>query len=366
MSTRLLLDQITIFNVRIMIEYCTGNLLKSDAEALVNTVNTVGVMGKGIALQFKTLFSHNYSVYRKTCKAGKLEIGQLLSVMDYNRITGDRLIVNFPSKTHWRKPSEYDYIKKGLTALRKLIIDQKIQSIAIPPLGCGNGGLDWIIVKSMIEESLSDISAKVYLYEPANAIAELPLKRNTNLTPARAMLLYVAYRLVQEGEFLSEFSAEKVCYFLQRFGAQDQFRLQFKAKFYGPYSGKVKHLLYQLNGVYLEGYQRKDTKPFEALDVKFGPRDRVEQYLAERPGFLKIAKDTDKFLTGLYSEFGLELLSSMDFVARENKLETKEEIRDYLYAWSHRKRTKFSDDSYIQIAYQQLLENALITTKNSR
>ncbi len=343
-----------------MIQLKTGNLLKSDAEALVNTVNTVGVMGKGIALQFKTLFPYNYKVYRKACREGKLEIGQMLAVKDQSVLNGDCLVINFPTKTHWRSPSKYEYIDKGLIALRKLIIESKIQSIAIPPLGCGNGGLQWSIVKTKIVEHLSDLEARVILYEPSKTITELPLQKNTKLTPARAMLLFVAYRLVQEGEFLSEFSAEKICYFLQRFGAKEQFRLNYLPKFYGPYSGKVKHILHHLNGVYIRGYQSKDTKPFEAFDLNFESKDRVLTYLAERPTFLKTAEKTDKFLTGLYSDFGLELLSSMDFVALENNLQTKEEIRNYLHNWSERKRTKFTDQSYIDIAYKQLQDHGLI------
>src|SRR5690606_30643134 len=132
-----------------------GDIMQSGAEALVNTVNTVGVMGKGIALQFKEAFPNNNKVYVETCKKNELMPGKLLAVWDENLQYGKKLIINFPTKVHWRNPSQYEYIEKGLVALRKYLQKEKVKSIAIPPLGCGNGGLDWGKVKPMIEKALS-------------------------------------------------------------------------------------------------------------------------------------------------------------------------------------------------------------------
>lgn len=153
-----------------MITYLTGDLLKSDAEALVNTVNTVGVMGKGIALQFKEAFPYNYKVYVKACKNKELQPGKMLAVQDSNLLYGEKLIVNFPTKAHWRQPSEYGYIEDGLQALRELILKDNIKSIAIPALGAGNGGLDWQRVKPMITDALQDLPAEVLIFEPDTAI----------------------------------------------------------------------------------------------------------------------------------------------------------------------------------------------------
>ncbi len=149
-----------------MIQYVTGNLLKSHAQALVNTVNTVGVMGKGIALQFKAQFPHNYKVYVKACKENTLQVGNLLVVVDKSLRCGNKIIINFPTKTDWRKPSEYCYVEKGLMALVAFIKERKIQSIALPALGAGNGRLDWSKVKILMEQYLSPLHCNIYIYEP--------------------------------------------------------------------------------------------------------------------------------------------------------------------------------------------------------
>ncbi|WP_321539933.1 type II toxin-antitoxin system antitoxin DNA ADP-ribosyl glycohydrolase DarG [Flavobacterium piscinae] len=149
-----------------MIHFVTGNILDSQAQALVNTVNTMGVMGKGIALQFKKQFPNNYKIYKETCEQKALQVGQLLITEEDAMFSGKKLIINFPTKTNWRLPSEYSYIEAGLQELKKVIVDKNIQSIAIPPLGAGNGGLDWQRVKKMIIEVLKDVDCDIYLYEP--------------------------------------------------------------------------------------------------------------------------------------------------------------------------------------------------------
>jgi O-acetyl-ADP-ribose deacetylase (regulator of RNase III) len=149
-----------------MITSLSGNLLQSDAYALVNTVNTVGVMGKGIALQFKKEFPHNYAVYREACLKHELKVGHLLAVRDTSLLLGERLIINFPTKTHWRLPSEYTYIEQGLFALAKLISTREIQTIALPALGCGNGSLDWQTVRQMICGHLEGLDAAIEVYQP--------------------------------------------------------------------------------------------------------------------------------------------------------------------------------------------------------
>jgi O-acetyl-ADP-ribose deacetylase (regulator of RNase III) len=149
-----------------MVTYITGDLMKTTAGALCNTVNTVGVMGKGIALQFKKAFPRNYQVYRNVCMNRQLNIGELLAVKDGNLLFGEKLIINFPTKTHWRKPSEYAYVEKGLIALRKYIIANRLKSLAIPAPGCGNGGLSYKTVKAMIENYLSGLDCRIEVYEP--------------------------------------------------------------------------------------------------------------------------------------------------------------------------------------------------------
>lgn len=149
-----------------MLIFKKGNLLDSKCYALVNTVNIVGIMGKGIALQFKNEFPYNYKIYRNACQNHQLQIGGLLQVNDRSLLLGERLIINFPTKTHFQLPSEYSYIEQGLIALTKLIVKENVKSIALPALGCGNGGLDWLIVKKMICRHLDPIQAEIDIYQP--------------------------------------------------------------------------------------------------------------------------------------------------------------------------------------------------------
>jgi O-acetyl-ADP-ribose deacetylase (regulator of RNase III) len=335
-----------------MINYKTGNLLESSAEALVNTVNTVGVMGKGIALQFKNMFPNNYKIYAKACKNSELKTGKLLITEEETMLGGKKIIINFPTKTDWRKPSEYSYIEDGLKDLVKIIREQNIKSIAIPPLGAGNGGLDWNKVKVILVNYLSGLDCEIYIYEPNAAIQEVMKNERVKLTAARAMLLSVLYDLVKNGEFVSEFAAEKIAYFLQRFGAKEVFNLEYKPNFYGPYSGKVKHVLYYLNGSYIMGYSSKDKKPFEELGLIPDAEADVNEFLnrTENQYFKIIADKTKKFLTGFYSPFGLELLSTIDFIISEKQVNTTEEITSELANWSNRKKTLFTNSKFVEIA----------------
>ncbi|MEM0994321.1 MAG: macro domain-containing protein [Bacteroidota bacterium] len=149
-----------------MIKYTKGNIIQADAEAIVNTVNTVGVMGKGIALAFKKAFPDNFKIYKKLCDEKKFDVGDLL-ITDTGQI-GPKLIINFPTKKHWRSKSKMEYIEIGMKVLIKEIVQRNIKSIAIPPLGCGNGGLDWEKVKSLILSELAPIEDQIIatIYEP--------------------------------------------------------------------------------------------------------------------------------------------------------------------------------------------------------
>lgn len=337
-----------------MIKFTKGNILESKADALINTVNTVGVMGKGIALQFKKAFPNNFNSYQQACKEGKVIIGRLFVTKDSSITTGEKYIINFPTKTHWRKPSEYDYIKSGLSDLKRVIKAYNIKSIAIPPLGTGNGGLNWEIVKELIKSYLENESIEIIVYEPTSQIKEHLKKERVRLTPARALLLDVLYDLVRNGDFVSEFSSEKVAFFLQKFGAKKYLKLSFKQNFYGPYSGKVRFLLNALNGSYIMGFSDMNKKPFEPLTLVGDGYKDVEIFINSNPELKDISSKTKGFLNGFYSDFGLELLSTIDFIS--NKIESfdKEEVKNELDKWSGRKRTMFSNPRYLDISLRHL------------
>jgi O-acetyl-ADP-ribose deacetylase (regulator of RNase III) len=337
-----------------MIQYITGNILDSTAQALVNTVNTMGVMGKGIALQFKKAYINNYKAYEKACKNNELQVGKMFVTIDSNTTSGEKTIINFPTKTSWKKPSEYKYIEDGLENLVEVINTNKIKSIAIPPLGAGNGGLNWEKVKIIIEQKLAHLNVDIYVYEPSLQIQEQLIKERVKLTDARALLLYVLYDLVKNGEYVSEFSSEKVCYFLQKFGAKKYFKLEFEPNFYGPYSGKVRFVLNAINGSYLMGYSDMNKKPFEPLTLVPDAYEAVKNHVESNNELLEIANKTIVFLSGFYSDFALELLSSIDYISTKEYTLDRQIISKGLENWSDRKRTLFSNPKYLEISLKHL------------
>lgn len=343
-----------------MIQYITGDILQSHAEALVNTVNTLGVMGKGIALQFKNAFPSNYKAYADACKKGEVQVGKMFVTLDSNLHSGNKVIINFPTKQNWRKPSEYSFIESGLDDLIRVIEEYKIKSIAIPPLGAGNGGLNWDKVKKILEEKLSGVSIDVQIYEPTIHIHEQLKKERVKLTEGRALLLYVLSDLVSHGEYVSEFSSEKMCYFLQKFGARKYFNLDFKPNFYGPYSGKVRYVLYALNGSYIMGYSDMDSKPFEPLTLVNDGIDEVKNKIKSNKELLKIAEKTILFLEGFYSDYALELLSTVDYIMGLKETSDKGIIIKELNQWSSRKRSLFTDERYIDISLNHLKKFQII------
>jgi len=149
-----------------VINFKTGDLLAEDVEALVNAVNCVGVMGRGIALQFKKRFPENFRAYAKACDQGEVRPGRMF-VFETRRLTNPRYIINFPTKRHWRAGSRIDDIEAGLGDLSRSIRECGVSSIALPPLGCGLGGLDWGAVRGRIEEALGAIEGvRVVVFEP--------------------------------------------------------------------------------------------------------------------------------------------------------------------------------------------------------
>lgn len=339
-----------------MIKFNKGNLLSSDAKALVNTVNTVGVMGKGIALQFKNRYPHNYTVYKEACKKGTFTVGQVLVVEDGD-LMNRKLIVNFPTKAHWKGNSTYEYVRSGLKALREAIVSYNIDSIAIPPLGCGNGGLDWSIVKPMIVQELNDLDVDIRIYEPNREIKSILLKeeapKEAKLTPARAMLLYLLFYYEAVGEQSSLFVANKLAYFLQRSG--EPLRLKFEAHHYGPYAVQLNHVLLYLNGVYLSGMEQNTIKPFEAIQLNYSKFEEVKNYIETVLSYEQ--KQRLESVLGLIihfeSTFSLELLATVDYIMDHHKTEDISAILGKISQWSNRKTDLFKPE-YVSIAVNHL------------
>lgn len=356
-----------------MLHYVKGNLLESNAQALVNTVNTVGVMGKGIALQFREAFRENYRIYRNMCQEKKLNVGKILVVEDTNLKYGKKIIFNFPTKTHWRLPSEYAYIAQGLQSLRTEIIKHNIRSIAIPPLGSHNGGLEWLRVKPMIEQALSDLDCDIYIYEPSDIIIEKLKSERVKLTPARAMLLTLLSDMNKFGEFASVFAAEKVIYFMQCFGAEHIFKIEYQPYHYGPYSdGKVAHMLYALNGSYIKGMGGMDNRPFDYIWLLNDTDSVASSYLADTTDSLHlsaICNKTKAFLRGFYSNYSLELLSSVHYLLKhttslqnwrnDDETVVLDRLTEEIQRWSNRKQQLFKRN-HLSLAYQHLKNSEIL------
>lgn len=337
--------------------YVTGNLLESDAQALVNTVNTMGVMGKGIALQFKERFSLNFKCYVAAYKKGELKVGKMLVVKE-NSFQGEKWIINFPTKIEWFKKSQYEYIEEGLKDLVQVIRDYDIKSIAIPPLGCGNGGLNWDKVKPMMERYLKPLEeVDIQVFEPNEAIKTIlqqeAAPKQVALTPGRAMLLYALYYYEKHGEQASTFAANKLAYFLQRSG--ESLRLQFVPHFYGPYAQAIEKVLYALNGKYLTGLEQMKIRPFEPIKLNWERYQEVENYIQTQlnPVQQQRLKNLFKVIEGFETPLSLEVLASVDYLLQESSALSEQELLQKIESWSNRKKRLIKTE-HIQVARQRL------------
>ena len=294
-----------------MIRYTQGNLLAADAEALVNTVNTVGVSGKGIALMFKESYPENFRAYEAMSKAGGLAPGGLF-ITERQDMLGPRFIINFATKKHWRNPSRLEWIEQGLAALKEAIKARGIRSIAIPPLGAGNGGLDWRDVKPLIAEALGD----------QNVVKRHGVEK---LTPARALMAEMIRRYEVLGFDCSILEAQKLAWFLsgavRRLSLPNPIADDFVANRYGPYSDKVRHLLDSLDGSYLTCERRvADARPFDPIRFRHDRQDRIGVYLTspEASPCRPALDAASEVIDGFQSPHGLELLATVDWLNRES------------------------------------------------
>ncbi|MCO7513177.1 macro domain-containing protein [Pseudomonas guariconensis] len=350
-----------------MIRFTQGNLLEAKAEALVNTVNTVGVMGKGIALMFKERFAENYRLYAAACKADEVVTGKMF-VTEVRELEGPRWIVNFPTKRHWRSPSQIAWIIEGLHDLRRFVIENKVISIAIPPLGAGNGGLPWASVREQIEAILGDLEADVLVFEPTGKYQNVSKRSGVEkLTPARALIAELVRRYWVLGMECSLLEIQKLAWFLERsierFTPEDNpLDLKFSAHKYGPYANRLEHLLDNLDGSYLHcGKRISDAGPMDVIWFDEGRKAFVQAYLnSEAKAYLPALEFTTSLIDGFESPFGMELLATVDWLLHRDGIEPDvSSIRRGLKAWSGgagaaARKSKLFDDESLSIALNKL------------
>ena len=354
-----------------MITFTQGNLLEARTEALVNTVNTVGVMGKGIALMFKERFDENFRRYAAACKAKEVQTGKMF-VTPVHELDGPRWIVNFPTKQHWRAPSRMEWVVDGLQDLRRFLIEQQIKSIAIPPLGAGNGGLEWAEVREQIERTLGDLDIDILVFEPTKQYQNVAKRAGVEkLTPARALIAELVRRYWVLGMECSLLEIQKLAWFLER--AIERFNpdtnpldLKFNAHKYGPYANRLDHLLNNLDGSYLHCEKRiSDAGPMDVIWFDDERKAVVQTYLkTEAKAYSQALEATAALIDGFESPFGMELLATVDWLlAREGVAPNVPALREGLRHWrggpdAAARKDRLFDDRALGIALERLTQPA--------
>ena len=359
-----------------MIRYTQGNLLEAPAEALVNTVNEVGVMGKGIALMFHDTFPDNSRAYEEACKTGKIRVGKVLPTRNLELI-GPRWIIHFPTKKHWRNPSRLEWVRDGLKDLVRVIREKDIHSIALPPLGCGNGGLEWRQVRAEIEAAAAELpDVDVLVYEPTDAYQNAPKRAGVEtLTPARALIAELVRRYSVLGLECTNLEVQKLAWFLHRtigtLKLVDPLDLRFAADKYGPYADRLRHLLNEMDGSYLHCEKRlADAGPFDLIWFEDSKRENIEEYLnsTKAVDYLPAIEKTSAIIDGFESPLGMELLATVDWLFSKNDCEASiEGLRQGLKSWpggknAANRKLKLFDDRLLKLALERLTstESALI------
>ncbi|MEW6113502.1 MAG: macro domain-containing protein [Thermodesulfobacteriota bacterium] len=346
-----------------MIEIAKGNLLTADVEALVNTVNCMGYMGKGIALQFKKAFPANFEAYAAACRAKRVLPGRMF-VFPTQRLNNPKYIINFPTKRHWRGASRFDDIESGLKALALELHERQIKSVAIPPLGCGLGGLDWGQVRPAIEKALAGLpGVTVLLYPPkgAPAASEMPIgTEKPGLTPARALLLALMGQYTQMAYRMSLLEIQKMCYFLQEAG--EELRLKFDKAFYGPYAPNLNKVLERLEGHFTRGYG-DSQKPDTDIALMPGAVEEALKFLeksATKEQMERLDKVRD-LIAGFETPYGMELLSSLHWLGKHETTPATNHNAAVLalQAWNKRKRKIFRSE-HAHIAWDQLKQHGFL------
>jgi len=323
-----------------MIEFASGDILKCQVDALVNTVNCVGVMGRGIALQFKNAFPENFKAYAAACRRGEVQPGHMF-VYETGRFF-PRCIVNFPTKRHWRGKSRMEDIEAGLANLAQVIRDKGISSIAIPPLGSGLGGLDWSEVRLRIEKALGALEkVRILVFEPNGAPTsdvtaysrEVP-----KMTVGRAALVELIHRYLCGllDPFVTLLEAHKLMYFMQAAG--EPLRLRYVEGPYGPYAENLRHVLRVMEGYFISGYADGGDAPDKGLALVPGAIEEAGAFLAEHAESRARFEKVSQLVEGFESPYGLELLSTAHWVMHREKVSQPAEVAPHIYAWNLHKQ----------------------------
>jgi len=347
-----------------------GDLLSAEADALVNTVNCVGVMGKGIALQFKKKWPAAFKDYKKVCDREELRPG-MMHVHDLGMLAGKPYyIIHFPTKDHWRGKSKVSYVEDGLKELVKTVQALGIKSIAVPPLGCGNGGLEWSSVERLISEAFAPLedTVEVLLYAPLGAPAAKKIVVRTerpNMTQGRAILIKLLALYRQLEYSLSKIEVQKLCYFAQEAG--QPLKLQYVKNQYGPYADNLRHVLNHVDGHFVKGVGDHAESETE-LVLMDGALDEADNFLKDDKGSQTRLRRVERLIEGFETPFGMELLATVHWVATKDlKTSRSKDVMQGLErwnpdkpAWNSRKVSMMSEPQ-VRVALEQLKDQGWLT-----
>jgi len=302
-------------------------------------------MGKGIAYQFKLQYPHNFEEYQKACKSGYLRPGKLLYLTERGKV-----IINFPTKDKWRNDSKVQYIEDGLTELVSLINTLQIKSIAIPPLGSGNGGLIWAKVRPLIEDRLSclDQSIKIIIYEPSKAYFSRPVQE-PNLSTSALILMEIKLCLTKRNRL----RLQKATYFMDIFNHKHYFNfVKYK---YGPYDHAIELISKNIKA-YQDFHGIKSTIKAKEILYKKLVSKSVDIKLAElEPGLKKGCT----FVNSISTDHELECLATVCFIIENFQGISEGKIVNEFLNWSADKARRFEEND-ILLAIGKLYDSEII------
>ncbi|MCY4034834.1 MAG: macro domain-containing protein [Hyphomicrobiales bacterium] len=336
-----------------MISHTLGDISRADAEAIVNTVNCVGVMGRGVALQIKKEFPKNFKAYKTACERDEVQPGKMF-VFETNMFTNPKYIINFPTKKHWRNKSRMEDIESGLEALVDTIRYYNIRSIAIPALGSGNGGLDWNEVLPRIETALRVIpNLQVTIFRPDSTAIKTKSRNAQVMTPGRAALVVLMNRYLVGlmDPFVSLLVVHKLMYFMQEAG--EPLHLRYVKEIHGPYAENLDRVLNAVEGHLVSGYADGDNAPDKQLELLPGAVKVAESFLADKRDTLSRFGRVDQLVKGFETSLGLELLATVHWVITRENATGLNDVINKVYDWSKSKKERFTPRQ-IKIAFETL------------